>query len=155
LLNVNTAKPQAHKRGRNLDEEPPAPRRTAARASAHIDGLSITNDERPQPSPLKKRNLECATRQNRHCGKLHPTAHKIGVITMSLPLEVLELELLRLPPADRTRLLDRVIASLDADKARDKAWDAVAATRDAGIERGESVPIAGRDAITRLRSELT
>ncbi|PKM14599.1 MAG: hypothetical protein CVV12_13110 [Gammaproteobacteria bacterium HGW-Gammaproteobacteria-2] len=74
---------------------------------------------------------------------------------MSLPLEVLELELLRLPPADRTRLLDRVIASLDADKARDKAWDAVAATRDAGIERGESVPIAGRDAITRLRSELT
>jgi hypothetical protein len=74
---------------------------------------------------------------------------------MSLPLEVLELELLRLPPADRTRLLDRVIASLDADKARDKAWDDVAAARDAGIERGESVPVAGHDAIARLRSELT
>lgn len=49
---------------------------------------------------------------------------------MSLPVEALELEVLRLPVADRERLLDRVIASLDADKARDKAWDALAAKRD-------------------------
>ena len=51
---------------------------------------------------------------------------------MSLPVEALELEVLRLPVADRERLLDRVIASLDADKARDKAWDPLAAKRDSG-----------------------
>ncbi|PIQ37494.1 MAG: hypothetical protein COW59_06865 [Lysobacterales bacterium CG17_big_fil_post_rev_8_21_14_2_50_64_11] len=72
-----------------------------------------------------------------------------------MPLEVLELELLRLPSADRTRLLDLVIATLDADKTRDQAWDDIAAARDAGIETGYSQPVAGRDAITRLRSELT
>jgi len=74
---------------------------------------------------------------------------------MSLPVEALELEVLRLPTADRVRLLDRVIASLDADKARDKAWDDLAAARDVEIERGESVPVSGGDAIARLRAELT
>jgi len=52
-------------------------------------------------------------------------------------------------------LLDLVIATLDADKTRDQAWDDIAAARDAGIETGYSKPVAGRDAITRLRSELT
>ena len=42
---------------------------------------------------------------------------------MTLLVEALELEVLRLPTLERARLLDRVIASLDADKARDKAWD--------------------------------
>ena len=37
---------------------------------------------------------------------------------MSLPVEALELEVLSLPTAERARLLDRVIASLDADKAQ-------------------------------------
>jgi len=34
------------------------------------------------------------------------------------PVEVLEAELLQLPKADRIRVLDRVVASLDADAAR-------------------------------------
>ncbi len=51
-------------------------------------------------------------------------------------IESLELELLGLPAVDRARLLDRVVASLDADRARDEAWDQVAATRDSEIERG-------------------
>lgn len=56
---------------------------------------------------------------------------------MTLPVEAPELELLRLPTSERVRLLDRVIANLDADKARDKAWDELAARRDAKIKRGE------------------
>lgn len=73
---------------------------------------------------------------------------------MSLPVEALELELLRLPTAERARLLDRVIASLDADKARYKAGDDLAAKRDAEIERGESTPVSGPEAVARLRLDL-
>ena len=73
---------------------------------------------------------------------------------MSTSLEALESEVLRLPTADRTRLLDRVVASLDADAARDAAWDALAARRDAEIEQGtvEAVPLD--EVLARLRAEL-
>jgi len=87
------------------------------------------------------------------CGKL-PALPRPKVSTMTLPVEALELELLRLPTAERARLLDRVIASLDADKARDKAWDELAAQRDAEIERGESSPVSGPEVLARLRAEL-
>jgi hypothetical protein len=73
---------------------------------------------------------------------------------MPLPAEALELELLRLPTAERMRLLDRVVASLDADKARDKAWDDLAARRDTEIERGESSAVSGPEVLARLRTEL-
>ena len=79
----------------------------------------------------------------------------IKVPNMSLPVEALELEVLRLPAAERERLLDRVIASLDADKARDKAWDNLAAKRDSEIELGESTPVSGPEAVARLRVELS
>ena len=74
---------------------------------------------------------------------------------MSLPLEVLALEVLRLPAAERERLLDRLIASLDADKARDKAWDDLPATRDSEIERGESTPVSGPEVVARVGIELS
>jgi len=51
-------------------------------------------------------------------------------------------------------LLDRVIASPDADKSRDKAWDNLAARRDAEIERGETTPVSGQEVLARLRTEL-
>lgn len=73
---------------------------------------------------------------------------------MTLPVEALELELLRLSTSERARLLDRVIASLDADKARDRAWDELAAQRDAEIERGDSSPVSGPEVLARLRAEL-
>ena len=82
-----------------------------------------------------------------------PTNCKVP--NMSLPVEALELEVLRLPAAERERLLDRVIASLDADKARDKAWDNLAAKRDSEIERGESTPVSGPEVVARLRVELS
>ena len=74
---------------------------------------------------------------------------------MPLPIEALEAELLRLPTAERARLLDRVVASLDADRARDEAWDRLAAARDAEIESGASIPVSGPEIIERVRSELS
>ena len=71
-----------------------------------------------------------------------------------MPVEVLESELLQLPKADRIRVLDRVVASLDADTARDAAWDAVAAQRDAEADQDPSVLLELDDVLARLRAEV-
>ena len=73
---------------------------------------------------------------------------------MSRPIEALAEEVLQLPSDARSRLLDRVVASLDTDRARDAAWDDLAARRDAEIESGASVPVSGPEAVARLRAEL-
>ena len=62
--------------------------------------------------------------------------------------------MLQLAPEARARLLDRVVASLDADRARDAAWDALAAERDAELESGEAVAIPVEQTLSRLRAEL-
>jgi hypothetical protein len=73
---------------------------------------------------------------------------------MSRPLEALAQEVLSLPPALRASLLDRVVASLDADLERDAAWDAVAAARDAELDSGLVEPVPLDNVIERLRAEL-
>ena len=73
---------------------------------------------------------------------------------MSMPVEVLQAEFLRLSTADRVRLLESVIASLDEDKLRDRAWDCLAAERQAEMVAGKSVPVSGPEFIEQLRSEL-
>ncbi len=73
---------------------------------------------------------------------------------MPMPIEALEAALLQLPTSERARLLDRVVASLDADAARDRAWDALAAQRDAEIASGAATDVPGPDAVARLRAEL-
>lgn len=52
-------------------------------------------------------------------------------------------EVLRLSPADRTRLLDRLIASLDADAGAETAWDELAETREQELRTGavQTMPI--------------
>lgn len=73
---------------------------------------------------------------------------------MPLPLKALAEEVLQLAQEARARLLDRVVAGLDADRARDAAWDALAAERDAELESGEAVAIPVEQALVRLRAEL-
>ena len=73
---------------------------------------------------------------------------------MEIPIEVLEAQVLRLPTAERVRLLDRVVASLDADAARDAAWDAVAARREAESDRDPTLLVPLDEALARLRAEL-
>ena len=74
--------------------------------------------------------------------------------SMSRPIEALAEEVLQLPSDARSRLLDRVVASLDRDRARDAAWDALAAHRDAEIESGAATAVSGSEVVSRLRSEL-
>lgn len=73
---------------------------------------------------------------------------------MTRPVEALTEEVLQLPPEARARLLDRVVASLDADRARDAAWDALAARRDAELESGQVQPASVADVLARIRAEL-
>jgi Putative addiction module component len=73
---------------------------------------------------------------------------------MGTPVEVLEAELLQLPKADRLRVLDRVVASLDADEARDAAWDQLAARREADAEQNPSLLLPLDGVLAGLRAEL-
>ena len=62
---------------------------------------------------------------------------------MSSTLEALQAEVLRLSAADRARLLDRLIASLDVDTEAEAAWDELADKREQELETGavQSVPL--------------
>lgn len=73
---------------------------------------------------------------------------------MAIPLETLESEVLRLSTEHRQRLLDRVVASLDEDAARDAAWNAVAAEREAQAEEDPRLLVPLAEALDRLRAEL-
>lgn len=73
---------------------------------------------------------------------------------MSTSLEALEAEVMKLAPADRSYLLERLIASLDADLEIEQAWEREADRREAELESGEVVAIPGDEAMTRLRAQL-
>jgi putative addiction module component (TIGR02574 family) len=73
---------------------------------------------------------------------------------MSTTLEALQAEVLRLSPKDRARLLDRLIASLDADTEAEAAWDAVAAAREAEMTAGTVQPVPLDAALSRLEARF-
>jgi putative addiction module component (TIGR02574 family) len=74
---------------------------------------------------------------------------------MTTSLEVLEAEALKLAPADRSHLLERLIASLDADPEVEEAWELEADRREASLESGSTIEVPGEEAMNRLRSRLT
>ena len=73
---------------------------------------------------------------------------------MTTTVEMLETEALKLAPADRSRLLERLLASLDADEELESAWDAVADAREAEIEAGTVKPVPLDEAIARLETRF-
>jgi len=73
---------------------------------------------------------------------------------MGMQLEVLEAELLQLTRQDRIRVLDRVVASLDADAARDAAWDEIARQRQLQAEVDPSHLLPLDQVLAELRGEL-
>jgi hypothetical protein len=75
-------------------------------------------------------------------------------ITMSTSLEVLEAEVLKFPPADRSHLPERLIASLDTDPDVEQAWALEADQREASLASGLVAEVCAQDAINRLRQRL-
>ncbi len=73
---------------------------------------------------------------------------------MTTSLEILEAEALKLAPADRTHLLERLIASLDTDPEVEQAWELVADRREASLESGAVAEVPLQDAMSRLRARL-
>lgn len=74
---------------------------------------------------------------------------------MEMTLETVESAVLRLPPSDRARLLDRLIASLDAQPedmaAIDAAWDALADAREAALATGAAITLSKEELRAVLR----
>jgi hypothetical protein len=74
---------------------------------------------------------------------------------MSTNLEILQAEGLKLAPADRSHLLERLIASLDVDPEVEKAWELEADRREAELASGSAAPVPGIEAMARLRAKLS
>jgi putative addiction module component (TIGR02574 family) len=72
----------------------------------------------------------------------------------NMNLEALEAEVLKLSPADRTHLLERLISSLDADAKIEAAWEQEAERRQTDIESGKVSMVAGEEAMARLKERL-
>ena len=73
---------------------------------------------------------------------------------MPIPLDVLEAEVLSLPQADRSRMVDRLLASLGHDPEWEQAWSDEADLREAKINAGQAQWVSGPDAVTRIRTSL-
>ena len=73
---------------------------------------------------------------------------------MPTHIEVLEAEVLSLSTAERSRLLERLIASLDVDPGIEEAWVGEAEKREGELVSGSVVPVPGDQAMARLRARL-
>jgi len=69
-------------------------------------------------------------------------------------LEVLEAQALKLSAADRSRLLERLLASLDMDPDIEAAWDEVADAREAQLEAAQVTAVPLDEAIARLETRF-
>ncbi|HEY6896496.1 MAG TPA: addiction module protein [Rhodocyclaceae bacterium] len=73
---------------------------------------------------------------------------------MSLTVEVLEAEALSLSVADRSRLVEKLIVSLDAEPDVEAAWAAEVERRHAEIENGAVSLLPGAETLARLKAEF-
>lgn len=73
---------------------------------------------------------------------------------MSANLDALQAQVLGLSRADRTRLLERLVVSLDVDAQAEEEWEQVADARDAELDSGRVAPVALEDAVARLRARF-
>lgn len=65
---------------------------------------------------------------------------------MPMPVHDLEAEVLGLPPEDRARILERLIASFEPTSASQKAWLQEAQRRRAEVKSGKVAMVPGDEA---------
>lgn len=74
--------------------------------------------------------------------------------TMNAPLHDLEAEVLGLPPKDRARLLERLLASFEPCTPAQTAWMELAQRRQAEVKSGATPLVPGPEALARVRARL-
>jgi hypothetical protein len=72
---------------------------------------------------------------------------------MELTLDTLQAEVLKLSAADRARLLDALLDSIDEDEEVEREWERIADERDAELESGAVQPVDGPTVLARLRAK--
>ena len=73
---------------------------------------------------------------------------------MSIPLDVLEAQVLSLSQADRSRLVDKLLTSLSHSSEWEQAWSDEADRREDRIASGQAQWVNGPDAVSRVRAGL-
>lgn len=74
---------------------------------------------------------------------------------MTTPAHELEAEVLSLAASDRARILERLIESFDRDTKVGDAWLDEALRREEQVVSGKLAMVPGREAVVRIRAELT
>jgi putative addiction module component (TIGR02574 family) len=69
-------------------------------------------------------------------------------------VEMLEAAALQLTPADRARLVDRLIATLDTDLEVEEAWAAEVGRRQSEIEDGTVSLLHGPETLAELKAQF-
>ena len=73
---------------------------------------------------------------------------------MQMQIEILEAEALKLTAAERARLAERLIASLDEDAEIEEAWAIEVERRIAEIESGSVQLISAAEALSQAHAAL-
>jgi putative addiction module component (TIGR02574 family) len=73
---------------------------------------------------------------------------------MTTPLDMLEANVMNLPSADRARILERLIVSLDTTTEIEANWVQEALRRKAAIEAGEEKMLPGHEVMARLEARF-
>ena len=74
--------------------------------------------------------------------------------SMSISLEALEAEVLRLEPAERAKLLERLIESFEPDDQIQNMWLAEAGRREDDVLAGRTSMVPGHEAMARIRARI-
>lgn len=73
---------------------------------------------------------------------------------MASTIEIIEAEALQLSAAERARLIERLIASLDVDPGVEEAWAAEVERRNGEVESGKISLLPGPEAIAKLKASF-
>lgn len=73
---------------------------------------------------------------------------------MTMSVEAIEAEALGLSAADRARLVEKLISSLEIDPSVEEAWAAEVERRHAELESGAVHAVPGPETLAKLKSEF-
>lgn len=73
---------------------------------------------------------------------------------MSTPTHDLVAEVLDLPPEERARVLELLIASFEPKSSAQKAWMSLSLRRRADVRSGEVSMVSGEEALERVRARI-